>query len=223
MDLLHPCRHRIDLLHHAVKSPTLRVGQHRPMGPLRRMELARIVHRTLELPLIQRRVLTDRPARTGSPHLGEHRLMQHRIVRARLIPTPTTSLLLLVDQIQLLVDQLQHRRQVYHIDLLLLLLMEQVHRIDPPRLMGLARQGQLLLIRRHPLDLLPPMGLAHQGQLLPIQHHLDLFQLLLMEQAHRIDLLPFMELALQGQLPLTRPQHSDLLQLMEQVHHTDLP
>lgn len=194
IDLLHPCRHRIDLLHHAVNPPTLRIAQHRPMYHLHLMQLARIVHHTLELPLIQQQALTGRLAHTELLHQGEHRLMQRRIVRARLIPAPTTRLLLLV-------DQLRHRRQACHIDLLLLFLMEQVHRIDPPRLMGLARQDQLLLI----------------------QHHLDLFQLLLMEQAHRIDPLPLMELAHRGQLLLTRPQHSDLLQLMEQVHHTDLP
>lgn len=166
MDLLHPiglphpCRHHIGLLHHTVIPSALHIGQHCPMYRLHRMEPARIVHHTQELPLIQRRALTDRLANTGFLHQGEHRLMRRRIVRARPIPAPTTRLLLPAGQalltvplhliglhllmklrgqllhIQLhLADQLQRMRQVYHINLLLLLLMERVHHVVPLRLM----------------------------------------------------------------------------------------
>lgn len=199
MDLLHPialphpCRHRIDLLHHTVNLLALHIGQHCPMYRLHRMEPARIVHRTLELPLIQQRALTDQLAHTGSLHQGEHRLMQLRIARARPIPAPTTRLLLhliVLHQLmklrgQLLriqlhpADQLQHMRQVYHMALLLLLLMEQVHYVDSPRLMGLAHQGQLLLTRPHHTYLPPLMGPVHRGQLpLTRQPHSDLLQLM---------------------------------------------
>jgi hypothetical protein len=59
VDLLHLCRHRIDLLQRAVILPTPRIGQHRPMCPLHPVGLARIVHHTLELVLIQQRPRTD--------------------------------------------------------------------------------------------------------------------------------------------------------------------
>lgn len=209
MDLRHlidpfrPCRHRTDLLHHAVNPLALRIGQHRLICPLHRMELARIVHHTLQLPLIQRRALTDRLIQTVSLHKGEHRLAQRHVVPAHPIPAPTTRLLLPPDQalltvplhlmdlhqrmkfrglllrIQLhLVDQLQRMRPVHRIDLLLLL-MEQAHHVDLPQL----------------------MRLIHHDQLLPIQkRHSGLFQLLLMEQAHHVDLPPLMRLIHHDQL-----------------------
>jgi hypothetical protein len=100
--------------------------------------------------------------------------VQHRIVRARLIPALATGLLLPVDRVLLtvslhlvdlhqlmnlrdrllriqlhLVDQLQHMRQVYHIDLPSLLLMEQPRHVDLPPLMELIRQGHLRPTQLH--------------------------------------------------------------------------